>query len=126
MDIHEYQAKALLSDFGMPIARGGIAYSPEQAAYRAKELGGEKWVVKAQVHSGARGSSPEEEWNRMAGCARVSGKPGARSLPASGPKPRAVVGHSSTQAGSRPAASRSLHQVHLVITPAAPSKRGAS
>ena len=45
MDIHEYQAKALLADFGMPIARGGIAYSPEQAAYRAKELGGEKWLV---------------------------------------------------------------------------------
>ena len=57
MDIHEYQAKALLADFGMPIARGGIAYSPEQAAYRAKELGGEKWVVKAQIHSGARGKA---------------------------------------------------------------------
>jgi len=57
MDIHEYQAKALLADFGMPIARGGIAYSPEQAAYRAKELGGDKWVVKAQIHSGARGKA---------------------------------------------------------------------
>ncbi|MCP4875064.1 MAG: malate--CoA ligase subunit beta [Gammaproteobacteria bacterium] len=57
MDIHEYQAKAILADFGMPIAKGGIAYSPEQAAYRAKELGGEKWVVKAQVHSGARGKA---------------------------------------------------------------------
>ena len=57
MDIHEYQAKALLADFGMPIGRGGLAYSPEQAAYRAKELGGEKWVVKAQIHSGARGKA---------------------------------------------------------------------
>jgi len=57
MDIHEYQAKAILSEFGMPIARGGIAYSPEQAAYRAMELGGEKWVVKAQIHSGARGKA---------------------------------------------------------------------
>jgi len=57
MDIHEYQAKALLSEFGMPIARGGLAYSPEQAAYRAKEIGGEKWVVKAQIHSGARGKA---------------------------------------------------------------------
>ena len=57
MDIHEYQAKTLLAGFGMPIARGGIAYSPEQAAYRAKELGGEKWVVKAQIHSGARGKA---------------------------------------------------------------------
>tara|TARA_B100000959_G_scaffold202560_1_gene212032 strand:- start:356 stop:1528 length:1173 start_codon:yes stop_codon:yes gene_type:complete len=57
MDIHEYQAKALLSDFGVPIATGGLAYSPEQAAYRAKEIGGEKWVVKAQIHSGARGKA---------------------------------------------------------------------
>ena len=57
MDIHEYQAKTLLAGFGMPIAKGGIAYSPEQAAYRAKELGGEKWVVKAQIHSGARGKA---------------------------------------------------------------------
>ena len=57
MDIHEYQAKTLLAEFGMPIARGGIAYSPEQAAYRAMELGGEKWVVKAQIHSGARGKA---------------------------------------------------------------------
>ncbi len=57
MDIHEYQAKALLAEFGMPIARGGLAYSPEQAAYRAKELGGDKWVVKAQIHSGARGKA---------------------------------------------------------------------
>ncbi len=57
MDIHEYQAKTLLAEFGMPIARGGIAYSPEQAAYRAMELGGENWVVKAQIHSGARGKA---------------------------------------------------------------------
>ncbi len=57
MDIHEYQAKALLADYGMPTPQGGLAYSPEQAAYRAKEIGGEKWVVKAQIHSGARGKA---------------------------------------------------------------------
>jgi len=57
MDIHEYQAKTLLAEFGMPIARGGLAYSPEQAAYRAIELGGDQWVVKAQIHSGARGKA---------------------------------------------------------------------
>jgi malate-CoA ligase subunit beta len=57
MDIHEYQAKELLSKFGVPIARGGIAYSPEQASYRATEIGGSKWVVKAQIHSGARGKA---------------------------------------------------------------------
>jgi succinyl-CoA synthetase beta subunit len=57
MDIHEYQAKALLKGYGVPIATGGLAYSPEQAAYRAKEIGGDKWVVKAQIHSGARGKA---------------------------------------------------------------------
>ena len=57
MDIHEYQAKALLSDFGVPIPLGGLAYSPEQAQYRATEIGGDQWVVKAQVHTGGRGKS---------------------------------------------------------------------
>ena len=56
MDIHEYQAKELLSKFGVPIPRGGLAYSPEQATYRASELGGAV-VVKAQIHSGARGKA---------------------------------------------------------------------
>ena len=57
MDIHEYQAKALLEEYGVPIPFGGLAYSPEQAAYRAKEIGGDRWVVKAQVHTGARGKA---------------------------------------------------------------------
>ena len=57
MDIHEYQAKELLSKFGVSIPRGGLAYSPEQATYRASEIGGNKWVVKAQIHSGARGKA---------------------------------------------------------------------
>jgi malate-CoA ligase subunit beta len=57
MDIHEYQAKELLSEFGVPVPRGGVAYSPEQAAYRAREIGGSAWVVKAQVHAGGRGKA---------------------------------------------------------------------
>lgn len=57
MDIHEYQAKEILSDYGVPIGKGGLAYSPEQAVYRATEIGGEVWVVKAQIHSGARGKA---------------------------------------------------------------------
>jgi succinyl-CoA synthetase beta subunit len=57
MDIHEYQAKELLSEFGVPVPRGGLAYSPEQAAYRAREIGGARWVVKAQVHAGGRGKA---------------------------------------------------------------------
>ena len=57
MDIHEYQAKKILSNFGIRIPRGGIAYSPENAEFKAHEIGGSKWVVKAQVHSGARGKA---------------------------------------------------------------------
>jgi len=57
MDIHEYQAKKILSDFGVSIPRGGIAYSPENAENKAREIGGNKWVVKAQIHSGARGKA---------------------------------------------------------------------
>ena len=57
MDIHEYQAKEVLSNFGVEIPTGALAYSPEQAAYRAREMGGEKWIVKAQVHAGGRGKA---------------------------------------------------------------------
>lgn len=57
MNIHEYQAKEILAKFGVSIPRGGIAYSPENAKDRAAELGGEMWVVKAQIHSGARGKA---------------------------------------------------------------------
>ncbi|AJE48674.1 malate--CoA ligase subunit beta [Celeribacter indicus] len=57
MDIHEYQAKELLASHGIRLPRGGLAYSPEQAAYRASEIGGNGWVVKAQIHSGARGKA---------------------------------------------------------------------
>ena len=57
MDIHEYQAKEVLNNFGVEIPAGALAYSPEQAAYRAREMGGEKWIVKAQVHAGGRGKA---------------------------------------------------------------------
>ena len=57
MDIHEYQAKEILSSFGVTVPRGGIVYSPENAENKAREIGGSKWVVKAQIHSGARGKS---------------------------------------------------------------------
>ncbi|MFK8081950.1 MAG: malate--CoA ligase subunit beta [Granulosicoccus sp.] len=57
MDVHEYQAKDLLNQFGVETPAGALAYSPEQAAYRTRELGGDKWVVKAQVHAGGRGKA---------------------------------------------------------------------
>jgi malate-CoA ligase subunit beta len=57
LDVHEYQAKELLSGFGVPIQRGSVAYSAEQASFVASELGGWHWAVKAQIHSGARGKA---------------------------------------------------------------------
>jgi malate-CoA ligase subunit beta len=57
VDIHEYQAKDILSSYGVKIAEGGLAYSPEDAVQRAREIGGHLWAVKAQIHSGARGKA---------------------------------------------------------------------
>ena len=57
MNIHEYQAKAILQEYGIQIPDGGLAYSPEQASYHSTEIGGDKWLVKAQVHSGGRGKA---------------------------------------------------------------------
>jgi succinyl-CoA synthetase beta subunit len=55
MNIHEYQAKALLRDYGVSVLRGQVAYTPEEAEAAARELGGPIWVVKAQIHAGGRG-----------------------------------------------------------------------
>ncbi len=55
MNIHEYQAKAVLKEFGAPVPRGGIAFEPDEAVKAAEELGGSVWVVKAQIHAGGRG-----------------------------------------------------------------------
>ena len=55
MNIHEYQAKALLAGYGVATPKGGVAFTPEEAVTAAKELGGPVWVVKAQIHAGGRG-----------------------------------------------------------------------
>ena len=57
MDIHEYQAKEILSRFGVPTPRGGLAWSPEQVAYQARQIDKGPYVVKAQIHSGGRGEA---------------------------------------------------------------------
>ncbi len=57
MDIHEYQAKEILTKYGVKIAEGGLAYSPEESVQRAREIDGNVWVVKAQIHSGSRGKA---------------------------------------------------------------------
>jgi len=55
MNIHEYQAKALLQEYGVKVLRGQVAYTPEEAEAAARKLGGPIWVVKAQIHAGGRG-----------------------------------------------------------------------
>ena len=55
MNIHEYQAKALLKDYGVVVLPGQVAYTPEEAEAAARALGGPTWVVKAQIHAGGRG-----------------------------------------------------------------------
>lgn len=68
MNLHEYQGKQLFAEYGLPVSTGHAVDSPEAAADAARKIGGDKWVVKAQVHAGGRGkaggvklvSSPEE------------------------------------------------------------------
>ena len=55
MNIHEYQAKALLAKFGVAVPRGGVAFTPDEAVKAAEKLGGPVWVVKSQIHAGGRG-----------------------------------------------------------------------
>ncbi|EJW2891954.1 ADP-forming succinate--CoA ligase subunit beta [Campylobacter coli] len=57
MNIHEYQAKAIFADNGIPTLKGKVAFSVEEAVENAKELGGSVWAVKAQIHAGGRGLS---------------------------------------------------------------------
>jgi succinyl-CoA synthetase beta subunit len=55
MNIHEYQAKQVLKEYGVPVPQGGVAFTADEAVKVAEELGGPVWVVKAQIHAGGRG-----------------------------------------------------------------------
>src|SRR5262249_60667699 len=57
MNIHEYQAKSVLREFGVPVPRGAPAFTVEEAVKGARDLGGPVWVVKAQIHAGGRGKA---------------------------------------------------------------------
>jgi succinyl-CoA synthetase beta subunit len=61
MNIHEYQAKAVLKEFGVPVPRGKAVFSAEEAEAAARELGGPVWVVKSQIHAGGRGKGKFKE-----------------------------------------------------------------
>ena len=92
MHLHEYQAKQLSADYGVPVPPGRMVESVRDAAAAAKALGGERWVVKAQVHAGGRGKAGgvqlvdsveavEETANRLLGSKLVTRQTGSPGLP---------------------------------------------
>ncbi len=92
MNLHEYQAKALLNRYGVPIAAGEVAAAPEQAEAAARTLGGGRWAVKAQVHAGGRGKgggvalcdsleAVREAAGRLLGTRLVTPQTGPEGLP---------------------------------------------
>jgi succinyl-CoA synthetase beta subunit len=89
MNIHEYQAKALLKEFGVPVSRGLPAFSPSEAEEAAKQLPGPVFVVKAQIHAGGRGKGRFKE--------KAAGEKGgvrlARSVAEVGAESRAMLGN---------------------------------
>lgn len=57
MNLHEYQGKQLFAEYGLPVSKGYACDTPEEVAEKAKLIGGDKWVVKTQVHAGGRGKA---------------------------------------------------------------------
>ncbi len=57
MNLHEYQAKQLFAEYGLPVSQGFACDTPEEAAAAAEKIGGDMWVVKTQVHAGGRGKA---------------------------------------------------------------------
>jgi succinyl-CoA synthetase beta subunit len=93
MNIHEYQAKALLREYGAPVADGMVAATPREATLHASELGGDIFVVKAQIHAGGRGKGGGIKLVKTlselhAEADRMLGKP--LVTPQTGPKGRLV------------------------------------
>ncbi len=92
MNLHEYQSKRLFAEYGIPVPRGIPADSPNAAVKAAQELGGDLWVVKAQVHAGGRGKAGgvklarsldevREYTDKMLGTMLVTHQTGPEGLP---------------------------------------------
>ena len=92
MNLHEYQAKRLLTEYGIPVPRGVVARTTSEAADAARELGGTVWVLKAQVHAGGRGKAGgiklvdeveavEQQAGLLLGSRLVTGQSAAAGLP---------------------------------------------
>ena len=92
MNFHEYQAKELFEQYGIPVPRGHVATSGDEAVAAAEKLGGGQWVIKAQVHAGGRGKAGgvklvssldevREQAERMLGMSIETYQTGGRALP---------------------------------------------
>ena len=57
MNLHEYQAKSLFAQYGLPVSEGYAVDTADEAVEAAQKIGGERWVVKVQVHAGGRGKA---------------------------------------------------------------------
>ncbi len=88
MNIHEYQAKALLAKYAVPVLKGGVAYTKDEAMDVARKLGGPISVVKAQIHAGGRGKGRFKDDPNGKGGVRV-----ARSIEEVGQHAAAMLGH---------------------------------
>src|SRR5258708_30412524 len=88
MNIHEYQAKALLAKFAVPLLKGGVAYTKDEATDVARKLGGAITVVKAQIHAGGRGKGHFKEEPNGKGGVRI-----AKSIEEVGQHASAMLGH---------------------------------
>src|SRR5258708_15133813 len=98
MNIHEYQAKALLAKFAVPLLKGGVAYTRDEAMDVARKLGGSVTVVKAQIHAGGRGKGRfKDDPNRKGGV------PVSKSVDEVGTNASAMLGHDLVTKQTRPA-----------------------
>ena len=88
MNIHEYQAKALLAKFAVPLLKGGVAYTKDEAMDVARKLGGPVTVVKAQIHAGGRGKGRFKDDPNGKGGVRL-----AKSIDEVGAAATAMLGH---------------------------------
>ena len=88
MNIHEYQAKALLAKFAVPLLKGGVAYTKDEAMDVARKLGGPVTVVKAQIHAGGRGKGQFKDDPNGKGGVRL-----AKSIEEVGQNAAAMLGH---------------------------------
>src|SRR5258708_4256396 len=88
MNIHEYQAKALLAKFGVPLLKGGVAYTKDEAMDVARKLASPVTVVKAQIHAGGRGKGKFKDDANGPGGVRI-----AKSIEEVGQHAAAMLGH---------------------------------